>query len=382
MRRIPLLASLVLALLVAGPAAPIRGAAAEIPTRLSDQEFWRLTQELSEPNGQFRSENLISNEMVLPRVMPQVVAKAKPGGVYLGVGPEQNFSYLAVIRPRIAFITDIRRGNLHVMLMYKALFETSADRAEFIARLFVKPKLSGLSASSTAKEIMDAVWAANTLDEKAFEANLAAMQRHLTKTRALPLDQEDLDGLARTYRAFFWYGPAINYSAGTTLAQLSGGRSATYWDLMTQVDADGKGLSYMGSEEKWRFIKDMFSRNAIVPLVGNFSGPKAIRAIGAWVRERGGIVNTFYVSSVENYLRRDGSMPVYCESVATLPMDDSSFFIRAISGGIPAGNPGAAAPQTVPLTQSANGATFSVVVPSGTGQYTNAAVIPLSACGQ
>ena len=60
----------------------------------------------------------------------------KPSGVYLGVGPEQNFTYIAAIRPRIAFITDIRRGNLHLHLMYKALFELSANRADFVARLF------------------------------------------------------------------------------------------------------------------------------------------------------------------------------------------------------------------------------------------------------
>ena len=189
MRRLPLLASLVLALLVAGPATPLRGlAAADIPARLSDQEFWRLSEELSEPDGTFRSENMISNEMVF--------AKAKPGGVYMGVGPEQNFTYLAALKPRIAFITDIRRGNLHVLLMYKALFETSADRAEFIARLFVKPKLSGVSSSSSATDIMNAVWAANTLDEAAFAANLAAIQRHLTRTRSIPLSPEDLDGIA------------------------------------------------------------------------------------------------------------------------------------------------------------------------------------------
>lgn len=376
MRRLPLLASLVLALLVAGPATPLRGlAAADIPARLSDQEFWRLSEELSEPDGTFRSENMISNEMVFARLLPEVIAKAKPGGVYMGVGPEQNFTYLAALKPRIAFITDIRRGNLHVLLMYKALFETSADRAEFIARLFVKPKLSGVSSSSSATDIMNAVWAANTLDEAAFAANLAAIQRHLTRTRSIPLSPEDLDGIARAYRVFFWYGPAINYNATTALTAIGSGRSANYWDLMTQSDADGKGLTYLASEEKFRTVKDMFARNMIVPLVGNFSGPKTIRAIGDWVRARGAQVHAFYVSSVEPYLQRDGTFPTYCASVATLPMNESSVFIRT-------GNLRGLLPAPAFAAQSDNSPTGRVVVPPVTaasvGQYVTGVVVPMA----
>src|SRR5436190_22151653 len=38
-------------------------AAESLPARLSDQEFWRLTEDLSEPNGYFQSDNLLSNEI-------------------------------------------------------------------------------------------------------------------------------------------------------------------------------------------------------------------------------------------------------------------------------------------------------------------------------
>jgi hypothetical protein len=97
---------------------------------------------------------------------------------------------------------------------------------------------------------------------------------------------------------------------------------------MTQVDANGVGLSFMATEEKFRLIKDMYARNMIVPLVGNFSGPKTIRAIGDWVRGKGSVVTAFYVSTVEPYLKRDGSFPRFCDNVATLPMNDASVFIR------------------------------------------------------
>lgn len=301
---------------------------ADIPARLSDQEFWKLTVELSEPDGTFRSDNLLSNEMVFARLVPEFVAKVKPGGVYLGVGPEQNFTYLVAMKSRLAFITDIRRENLHLHLMYKALFELSADRAEFISRLFTKPRPAGLSKSSSIVDLMAAYWVVPTADEAAYATNLQAIQGHLTKTHRFPMTQTDLDGVARVYRAFYWFGPEMNYSVTLDLTSTAGRNAASYADLVTQLGANGEPLTFLGTEGKFAFIKDMESKNLIVPVVGNFGGPKAIRAIGDYIRSRGATVAAFYVSSVEPYLKRAGVFETFCASVATLPMDDSSLFIR------------------------------------------------------
>lgn len=338
-----------LTLAVCGSLALLARPTADLPTRLSDQEFWKLTETLSEPDGSFRSDNVLSNEMVFANLLPEVTAKVKPNGVYMGVGPEQNFTYLVAARSRMAFITDIRRNNLHVLLVYKALFETSADRAEFIGKLFSKARPAGLSKASTIQELMNAYWTVPTAGEEVFAANLAAVQRHLTKTHGFPMSQEDLDGVAKAYRAFYWYGPAMNYSASLSLTPLAGGNAASYADLMMQTDAAGKPLTFLGTEQNWAYIKDMQARNMIVPLVGNFSGPKTIRAIGNYVRGRGATISAFYVSTVEPYLKRAGTFETYCESVATLPMDDSSVFIRPgnvgnlvnIGGNIAPQQPGA-----------------------------------------
>jgi hypothetical protein len=374
-RRLLLFVPLTLALVLAGSTPRLEGARADLPAKLSDQEFWKLTESLSEPNGQFRSENLLSNEMVLWKLVPELIAKVKPGGVYMGVGPEQNFSYMAAVKSRMAFITDIRRGNLFALLMYKAVFELSADRVEFVSRLFTKARPAGISASSSIKEIMDAFWAAPTGDEAAYTANLNAIKQHLTKTRGLPLSAEDLDGIGVTYRAFYWYGPAMNYNATTSLTASNAGNAATYWHLMTQIGEDGKPLSYLASEEKFGYIKDMYNKNLIIPVVGNFSGPKAIRAIGTYVREHGSTVSAFYVSTVEPYLKRDGSFPNFCASVETLPVDASSVFIRP-------GNP-----QNLNVTLSANGrATVLALAPPGgtpmTGTYQTGIIVPIiGGCG-
>ena len=303
-------------------------ASGQIPARLTDQEFWKLIESISEPDGDFRSDNLLSNEMVFAQMLPEFLAQTKQGGVYMGVGPEQNFTYIAAMKAKMAFITDIRRENLHLMLMYKAIFELSKDRADFISMLFTKPRPSTLTASSSVVDIMTAYWEILTGDEAAYAANLQKIQNHLAKTRALPLPQTDIDGVARVYRAFYWYGPAMNYGASLSLQSFGGGSAATYRDLMTQAGAGGEFLTFMGSDEKFAYMKDLQARNLIVPVVGNFSGPKAIRGIGEYLASRGVTVSAFYVSTVEPYLKRDGSFPIFCANVATLPMDDSSVFIR------------------------------------------------------
>src|SRR5437870_9860276 len=132
-------------------------AAQSIPAQLTDQEFWKLSTESSEPDGRFRSDNLLSNENWFQYVIPELNQTAKQGRVYMGVGPEQNFTYMAALKPKMAFIIDIRRGNLDLQLMYKALFELSKDRAEFVSRLFSRKRPEGVGPQSTVREIFAAV---------------------------------------------------------------------------------------------------------------------------------------------------------------------------------------------------------------------------------
>ena len=332
--RLVFVASLLLIVALAGstPRLATRGLA-DLPEKLTDQEFWQLSADLSEPNGQFQSDNLLSNELVFPRIVPDLIAKTKPGGVYLGVGPEQNFTYIAAMKPRMVFITDIRRGNLELQLMYKALFEMSADRAEFVSRLFTKPRPEGLTAESSAGDLMNAYWNVTTSDETTYNANLQAILNHLTKVHNFPLAQEDVDAIGAVYKAFYWYGPGMNYSANIALSLGPTNRGVTYADLMSQSDTAGVGLSYLASEVKFQFLKELERKNMLVPVVGNFSGPKALRAVGAYLKEKGATVSAFYVSNVEMYLRRGGTWPDFCANVATMPLDEDSVFIRPSGAG-------------------------------------------------
>lgn len=326
-----LVAGMALVLVVGAVAARAeRPTADTLPARLTDEQFWQLITDFSEPSGYFRSDNLVSNEIWLQWVIPDLLSRTKPGGVYLGVGPEQNFTYIAALRPKMVFITDVRRGNLHTHLMYKALFELSADRADFISRLFTKKRPDGLSASSTATDIMNAYWDVLTSSEAVYKANLKAIQEHLTVKHALPLSAEDLAGIEYVYYNFYWFGPSITYNSSS-----GGGRgfSTTYYDLMVATDAEGAARSFLSSEETFGVLKGLHERNLIVPVVGNFAGTRALRAVGDWVRQRGAFVTAYYLSNVEQYLYQDGLWQRFCANVATLPLDDSSTFIRSMSGG-------------------------------------------------
>jgi len=307
-----------------------------LPDSLSDQEFWSLTEKLSEPDGYFRStsgspDNLLSNENTISTVAAQLAARFKPGGVYLGVGPEQNFTYIAGIKPRIAFITDIRRGNLHLHLIYKALFEMSANRAEFVGRLFTRQRPSGLTTQSNARAIMDGYLDAQPGDARAFATNLQSILDHLSKTRHLPLTAADAEGIEYVLANFHRFGPAIHYTSSIGGSSRSAG---TYAAIQSARDsASGAERTYLASEENFTFIKGLESRNLIVPIVGDFAGPKALRSVGTYLKQHGAIVTAFYVSNVEQYLRRNDVWDRFCANVASLPLDADSTFIRPDRSG-------------------------------------------------
>src|SRR5580765_3592437 len=123
-----------------------------LPASLTDREFWDFFTTMSEEGGSFPSENFVSNEQTYQHVIPTLKRTVTPGGVYLGVRPEQNFTYITNLKPRMAVIFDIRRQNAMAHLMYKALFELSPTRADFLSHLFSRPLPAslGTSASPTA----------------------------------------------------------------------------------------------------------------------------------------------------------------------------------------------------------------------------------------
>lgn len=309
-------------------------AAGSLPSRLTDQEFWALVSSISEPGGSFRSDNLLSNELRLQYVIPELIRTVPRGRVYLGVGPEQNFTYIAALQPSMAFIVDIRRGNLQLQLMYKALFELSSDRADFVSRLFSRKAPEGLAQSASARQIFDAI-AAEEPSDALYERTLRAIEAQLSGKHAFPLSQEDVKGIEHVFHAFYTFGPAINYSSSEAegATNNSGNYRPTYAELMSATDSEGHARSYLATEEAFAFVRTLESKNLVVPIVGDFAGPRALRGVGAYLKTQSAFVSAFYVSNVEQYLRVERVWGSFCGNAARLPIDDSSTFIRAGRGG-------------------------------------------------
>jgi hypothetical protein len=263
--------------------------------------------------------------------VPELVRRTPRQGVYLGVGPDQNFVYIAAMRPRIAFIVDIRRLNVLQHLFYKSLFELNADRADFLSMLFARPRPPGLDAQSAPTDLI-AAYREVMPDSALFVRSLARMKEHLTKTRGFPLSDDDFAGVEYVYTAFFADGPDLTYNFGSGRGRFGGGRyMPSYGHLIAETDAHGVPRGYLASEETYRYLKGMQERNLIVPVTGDFAGPKALRAVGEWVRKHDAKITAFYTSNVEQYLfQSDVNWRNFFENVGTFPLDSASTFIRAI----------------------------------------------------
>ena len=306
-----------------------------LPSRYADSTFWRMTTDFSEKDGFFRSDNLLSNESSFQWVVPTLQQMTRPDGVYLGVAPEQNFTFIAALKPKVAFIIDIRRGNLVAHLMYKALFEMSANRVDFVFRLFGRVKPAGVSPAVGVEELFTLV-GSTQLDTTFARKTLNEIKDHLTKTHGFPLSKEDVDWIDYVYVAFSGSGPGLRYNMGGRNSGFGYGRGGmpNYANLMTESDSLGVHRSYLATDEAYSVIKDMEERNVIIPFTGDFAGPKALRAFGQYVRDNKAVVQAIYVSNVEQYLWQDASnWRKYYENVATLPTDSTTVFIRSATNG-------------------------------------------------
>jgi hypothetical protein len=291
-----------------------------LPDHLSDAEFWALVSDISEPGGSFRlADNFTSNEPEVGRVFTMLRARGIAGGVYLGVGPEQNLTYIAAIRPAMAFVVDIRRQAVMQHLLFKAIFEIATDRADFIALLFSKPRPPDLGTATPIQEIWSR-YATVPTDHDLAATNATRIVEQLTRKHGFTFTDAESVQLESVRGAFVLYGPDIS---------TRGRGGVTFADLTGWVNDDrAEPQSFLSTEENFQFVKRLHEKNLVVPVSGDFGGAKAIRAIGAYLQKQGAVVSAFYLSNVEQYLFQDGKARAFYDNVATLPVSDTSVFIR------------------------------------------------------
>lgn len=319
--------ALVLMVVTVGAQAP-----AKAPESLSAAEFSRLVRELSEEGGYFRSDNFTSNETSYLHVVDKMRQLGATGGAYLGVGPEQNYTYIAKVRPRIAFIIDIRRQAIIQHLMYKAVFHLSPSRGQFLSRLLSRPlpKQGAPQGDAPAPELL-AYFSKTLPDDAAYAANLAAIRKTIQEEFQFPLSERDSASLDYVYRSFRDEGLEIAYRIDGG----GGGYFPTLRDLIAQPDQHGKLGNFLAVTEDYEFVRGMHRKNLIIPVVGDFGGKKAIAAVGDYLRKNGLTVTAFYTSNVEQYLFQNDVFDAFANNVRKLPLTEKSLFIRAVAGRMP-----------------------------------------------
>ncbi len=318
----PVLRYAIAGFLLAAPATPL----AQVPRTISDSAFAALVARFSEPSGYFDTDNIISNEDSYLHPISTLRRVGVTGGVYIGVGPDQNFSYIAAIRPRAAVIIDIRRDNLLEHLLFKATFALSRNRVEYLSLLFGKPAPADTSG-----------WGAKSIDSllayvnraQSTNAGLARIRANVAaevRRSGVPLSDADLATIRRFHEMFIAEGTALRF---TSHGRMPNAGYPDFAQLTIEEDFLGTRRGFLATEETFRFVKSLQDRNLVIPVVGNFAGAKAFAEVTRWITAHGEKLSALYASNVEQYLIRDGGFDAFAANVARLPRDAKSVIIRS-----------------------------------------------------
>ena len=300
-----------------------------LPTRLSDAEFWKLETDISEPGGYFRIEdNYTSNEREVGALFTMLRESSVEGGVYMGVGPEQNFTYIAAIRPAMAFIVDIRRQAVMQHLMFKAMFELAKDRADFISLLFAKPRPRGLDTDDVDPEDLGGVSRRRGPTPALAAKNYARVVERLTEDARIHVHGgRDRASSRRCSTRSTSYGPAI-----TTRGSAAAATAATFADL-TGFSTDALGPAAELPLDRGQLpvrSRRCTRRTSSCRSSGDFGGPKAIRAIGAYLHEHAARERVLRLERRAVPLQ-DGKAQRSTTTSRRCPIDSTSVFIRPYS---------------------------------------------------
>ena len=255
------------------------------------------------------------------------------GGVYIGVGPGQNFSYIAHLRPSMAIVIDIRRENLLLHLLFKALFAEARGRVEYLAMLTGRPTPPLLAdwTPRAIEEIVEYIDRVGPLPDTDLRATRARLTRVIDGF-GVPLTNGDRATIERFHRRFIAEGLSLQFNTSGRPPQYDYPNLRT---LLLEVDRHGTRRSHLASEDDFQFVKRLQRDDRIVPVVGNLSGDTALMAIARFLSQSDLKVAAFYTSNVEDYLFRDGRFPDFIENLHRLPRLPDGLIVRSVfrSGG-------------------------------------------------
>lgn len=293
--------------------------------------FARMVEQLSESGGYFDTDNLISNESSYLHVLGTIRAEGVKGGAYVGVGPDQNFSYITAVRPSVAFIVDLRRDNLLLHLLFKSVFETARNRLDFLCLLFGRPAPQDVGPWHNRPLAELLTYIDRTPTDTARHRRTHAQLAERIRNYGFSPPTVDFATIRRFHDEFMQSGLELRF---TTYGRGPRTYYPTIRQLYLEKDLSGKEASFLAKAEDFRFLQTLERQGRIIPVVGDFGGTRAFRSIGKFLAERRLEVTLFYTSNVEFYLFRQGAFRRYVDNVRSLPWAKNALIARSYFGGV------------------------------------------------
>ncbi|MFO0631955.1 MAG: SUMF1/EgtB/PvdO family nonheme iron enzyme [Nannocystaceae bacterium] len=203
---------------------------------------------------------------------------ANIGGAYLGVGSDQNYSFIAIARSQWAWVMDYdpRVTDHHQRLRVFVL--AAATPEEFVA-LWSGPE------SKRAVALIEA--------EFADKPELAKIRRGYWATRD---------------------------------------RLHTYYRGQLEPEPKAPGYGWLANPEHYAYVRLLFQQGRIMPIKGDLLGKDSMRTVGEAARKLGVPVRVFYTSNAPSSW--GGQITAgYRANVRGLPFDHRTIVLQTMSGG-------------------------------------------------
>ncbi|MCY1068518.1 hypothetical protein OV090_27495 [Nannocystis sp. RBIL2] len=213
-----------------------------------------------------------SNEVRHDVFFPYVAGK---GGVYVGVGSDQNYTLAAAAGSELIFLLDIDQSVVDLHRCYEALIEASPD-----------PKI-----------LFDR-WKAEAEGDSA----------KILETAYAGLPDADRKRIVRLYRA----------ARETVYVHL---------DRVYRRRQGEQPTAWMSNPEMYQYIRGMFLADRVRMMAGDLTGPNSLQSVGAAAKAMGLPVRIVYFSNAEEYFDYNKQ---FVANVEALAGDEQSLVLRTI----------------------------------------------------
>ncbi|MFM7319838.1 MAG: hypothetical protein ACKO5E_23060 [bacterium] len=291
----------------------------------SGRDASHLIQILSDkPSGPASADNLMTNEDSIASVVDELDGKVPTGQVYLGVGPDQNFTLMAYARPAMSFIIDYRRKNQLLHFLHQALLQLSESRMEYLENFWAR-RFSGQQnhQKPLSAEAIMAGFEKAELDQK----KLREVQEKVKAVIRLLHDfsPDDLNEIAKIQARLAGPGPETRFLALKMYP--------TIRQMITGPSRSGKPGHWLASDESYATVRQLSSSGHIYPITGDWSANSrgnetVFSKLGAYLRREKRQVGCYYISDVEFFLFRSGRFSDYLANLGQLPWHPSAVVIR------------------------------------------------------